>query len=387
MRKLFVHLFYIWVIVLFPVTAFGQVNDLPVKDPSFRMEIPGINAMEASEAHLYVLSNKEGLAVFRTNTDTLQWLYSSDGMQRRGNQISADIRFAYLYGDGNRLTVVEPTSLLGVYSSTRLNGAIADAARIDNNLYVASSGEGLTALSLASPAAVDSTKKIINIDDLNNNGIIDLEPSGRQLFVLTDQSELHQLVLRDKEFSSINRWKLGRPIQKLFEANEQLLGTTDAGDIFQISSTGNVNKLFGVEEPINKILYWQNKWIIRTVSGKVWLSVDGQEVVPWKDDAKAGNYIAKSKDLLFLAEYNKVFRIVPKNTKSDSLTDMPHPQLNSSQELRLKPIENKILPYPKPLLLPLELEQKMPNDAVNFSYRSNLEDITIRGNSLYWQPG
>ena len=83
-------------------------------------EISNVKAIEASTAHLYVLSEDEGMAVFRIKSDSLQWLYTSSGMQRRGNYLDSDIRFGYLYGDNRRLTVLEPTSVLGVFSSTYL---------------------------------------------------------------------------------------------------------------------------------------------------------------------------------------------------------------------------------------------------------------------------
>src|SRR5690554_4911859 len=86
------------------------------QDYSQLMEIPGVVEMEASPAHLYILSETEGMAVFRVYPDSLQWLYTSSGMQRRGNKMEADIRFAYLFGSSKRLTVLEPTSVLGVYS-------------------------------------------------------------------------------------------------------------------------------------------------------------------------------------------------------------------------------------------------------------------------------
>ena len=69
--------------------------------------------MASSPSHLYVLSEQEGLAVFRVSNDNTQWLYTNIGMQRRGNKIVTDIRFAYLFGYGKRLTVLEPTSVLG----------------------------------------------------------------------------------------------------------------------------------------------------------------------------------------------------------------------------------------------------------------------------------
>lgn len=127
--------------------AFGQ-NQI-IQDYGRVLNIPNVKTMEASSSHLYVLSETEGMAVFRAYEDSLQWLYTSSGMQRRGNVIDTDIRFAYLYGDSRRLTVLEPTSVLGVYSSTLLPSRPLGVARLQNDLYVALGSEGLGKLSLA----------------------------------------------------------------------------------------------------------------------------------------------------------------------------------------------------------------------------------------------
>src|SRR5690625_1722529 len=71
-------------------------------DISRLLQIQKIIDMDASETHLYALSETEGLVVFRAHRDSLQWLYSSAGMQDRGNKLESDIRFSYLYGDSRR---------------------------------------------------------------------------------------------------------------------------------------------------------------------------------------------------------------------------------------------------------------------------------------------
>src|SRR5699024_4946382 len=112
-------------------------------DYSFSMEMPSVVAIESSPAHMYILSETEGLAVFRTHKDSLQWLYSSAGMQRRGGTLRADIRHAYLFGKSTRLTVLAPTSIMGAYSATRLSTRPLDVERIDNHLYVALGAQGI----------------------------------------------------------------------------------------------------------------------------------------------------------------------------------------------------------------------------------------------------
>ena len=56
-----------------------------LKDLSKQIEIPNIKNINSSDTHLYVLSESEGLVVFRTQSDSLHWLYSSTGMQERGH--------------------------------------------------------------------------------------------------------------------------------------------------------------------------------------------------------------------------------------------------------------------------------------------------------------
>ncbi|MDX1585862.1 MAG: cadherin repeat domain-containing protein, partial [Balneolaceae bacterium] len=124
-------------LLIFGAALVSKGQPVLSKDYTTTMEIPSVIAMESSPAHLYVLSNSEGMVVFRAHSDSLQWLYSSTGMEQRGNRVTADIRFAYLFGYNRRLTVLEPTSVLGVYSSTLLPEKPLDAQRIEQKLYLA----------------------------------------------------------------------------------------------------------------------------------------------------------------------------------------------------------------------------------------------------------
>jgi len=130
---------------------------IPTVEFISEMNIPNVRTISASVSHLYVLSESEGLAVFRIQPEKKsQWLYTNDGMQKRGTVIESDIRFAYLYGSGNRLTVLEPTSVLGVYSSTFLDREPLGVARIRNYVYLAMVGQGLGVLDLSNPESFDT---------------------------------------------------------------------------------------------------------------------------------------------------------------------------------------------------------------------------------------
>jgi hypothetical protein len=52
----------------------------------------------------------------------------------------------------------------------------------------------------------------------------------------------------------------------------------------------------------------------------------------------------------------------------------------------LKPIDNITVPFPRPILFPIELESNHDMNEIEFSYRSNIENARIRGQSFFWQP-
>ena len=179
------------IFILLNCAAELTAQSVIVQDYSQLMEIPGIKTLESSAVHLYVLSDSEGLIVFRAHADSLQWLYSSTGMQRRGNELRADTRFAYLFGEGRRLTVIEPTSVLGVYSATVLPDQPRNVKRIANSLYIVLENMQLARIGLQSPEAVDTEAEIIESDALSGKKVIDLTADrSNNLYVLTDRNTI-----------------------------------------------------------------------------------------------------------------------------------------------------------------------------------------------------
>src|SRR5699024_9868356 len=134
----------------------------------------------------YVLSSTDGMAVFRTREDSLQWLYTAPGMQHRGHKIRADIRFGYLFGKSKRLSVLKPTSELGTYSSTKLPDRPLDAVRIGRELFVALGPDGLGKLNLKTPETLDSKVQKVNLKPLAEKNIIDLAATSKQFFALSN---------------------------------------------------------------------------------------------------------------------------------------------------------------------------------------------------------
>ena len=375
---------------LLPSILLLSVMSMPVygqpaleKDYSTAMEIPSVIAMESSPAHMYVLSKTEGMVVFRARQDSLQWLYSSTGMEQRGNQVTADIRFAYLFGTGRRLTVLEPTSVLGVYSSTLLPARPLDAQRINQRLYVALGPEGLGYVSLRSPASVDSALMKVEHSRLEGREIADLESSRDQLFALSSDRGLFVFREDDRGLRLTNSYTLSRELEHIFLVDGLLLGSDLDGYIYEIDRSGNLSEIGSIGESVVQIARWKDWYIIKGVSNRLWTSYRDKSPVLWKDNGDAGNYFTVTGGHFWLSEYNNLSRINLAVTTAD---DDSVKTSSLPSQLNLKSIPDQVVPHSKPLLLALELEQSLPSDEVNFAYQSDVESAQIKGGGFYWEP-
>lgn len=370
----------LFLLLIFIHSAAQSQNRL-VQDYTQLMEIPDVVAMEASATHLYILSKSEGLAVFRSYPDSLQWLYTSEGMQQRGDNIMADIRFAYLFGDSRRLTVLEPTSLLGVYSSTILPAKPKAASRVGNQLYIALGDAGLGFVSLDTPETVDSDVQMVEIPELNNAEILDLRTSitGRQMFVLTDNPALLIFNIRENTPELATHIRLGNQLSNIFIDGDEVWGATANGELYEINSSGLGNGVGNVPDGIADVLSWNDRLFVRGKSGKVWVTDERGRPELWKEDGNAGNFLMKSQNRLWISENDNI-------TEVFIGTDAEERRNSLSGAFKLKPIPNQVLSYPEPLLLPLEMENEYEAGEVEFSYRSRAENAKIRENGFYWQP-
>lgn len=361
------------------IEAWGQ--ETLSQDYSQLMEIPDVVEMEASPAHLYVLSETEGMAVFRIYQDSLQWLYTSSGMQRRGNRIMADIRFAYLFGNSKRLTVLEPTSVLGVYSTTLLPEAPRAAARLENNLYIALGKTGLGMVSLETPETVDSEAEILAINDIADASVLDVKSTeiSKQLFVLTDTPSLLIYNFNNGEIQLSRELRLNEKITNIFIDNEQVWGSTTNGEIYEIRSAGLGKRIGIVNGPVQKVRSWNSRFFARTTSGIVWAAESGTLLTQWKNDRQGGNYLAGSSESQWISEYDKISRVIINDANTSTSSPV-------TSEFEIKPIPNQVLAYPNPLMLALEMEGNYPAENVEFSYRANVNNAKIRNQGFYWQP-
>lgn len=347
------------------------------KDLSRQIEIPNLVNLQSSETHLYALSESEGLVVFRAYSDSLQWLYSSTGMQQRGHILESDIRFAYLYGDTRRLTVIEPTSVLGVYSSTVLPDVPQSAKRIGNDLYIALGNSGFGRISLETPERVDA-----GVETISETPSVNLASDGGQnVFVLHTENTIGIYTIREGEISLSEEVQVNQNLEKLFLVKEELMGSDIDGNIYRITSSGRTDQIAEVGSSVDKISTWKNRTIVRTVTADIWIEDNSGNFNRWKSGDRARNYFTVTEDTFWISEYNKIFPIIETDNQQEIVNSS-----SGSESFALSKIEDVVLPFPRPLILPIEFEGNVSNDNVSFSYNASFNNAQIRGNTFYWQP-
>ncbi|MEO1021756.1 MAG: Ig domain-containing protein [Bacteroidota bacterium] len=368
--------------------CFVFLADTVQAQPSFRqqaagaMEFPGVVAMATSPSHMYVLSESEGMAVFRSYPDSLQWLYTSAGMQRRGTTIRADVRFAYLYGDSRRLTVLEPTSVLGVYSSTLLPAKPLGVARAENQLYIALGNAGLGSLSLESPETVDQEPKIVQSALMESASVLDVTTNSlnQQLFVLLDNQKLLLFTSENNTLSLSSTISLSQSINRLFLDEEQLFGATANGELYAINSTGLSEITDRIGAAIQHLEVWEDRIWTLDVTGKLWVT-DTNGTTIWKEDAEANYAFTTSPSSMWVHENGRIAKVGVDSSQVEES------QRLATGDLKLATVPKQIHPFPKPFIYGFELENPFPLDEVTFTVRSNVSNVVVQGQGMIWSPG
>lgn len=367
----------ICVTVWFSTDAIAQ-NTI-VASPSSIHRIPDLITISASATHLYALSETEGLVVFRTNTDTLQYIFTSEGMQQRGHTLVSDVRFAYQFGQGNRITVIEPTSLLGVYSSTTLPAQPLSVSRIATTLYIATGPGGLVSLPLDSPSAFDTEPVSIEIPG-DNTAVIDVISVSNRFYALLSSGNLGEFLIDGNEIVFRQLLSTGvNSARQLHQVGGQLHASDALGNLFLLQSDGNarIKAEFGNE--VSKIEQWNESYVVRTTSGVMYKMEQNGSVTPLLSDTNSGNHFAIANNSLWIATYDLLSRYHINTQRSGN---------NSSTrigQLRFNPISNQIISFPRAVLIPLETSGVNPTD-VRFQIESEVNNAEIRGNGFYWQP-
>jgi hypothetical protein len=366
---------FVLVLLTSTVQAQSQLTSIPVST----QKIPELITLTSSATHLYVLSQQEGLIVFRTNSDTLQYIFSSEGMEQRGHILTADVRFAYQFGQGNRLTVIEPTSLLGVYSSTQLTTVPLAVSRVSTTLFVAMGDAGLGALSLNSPAEFDSDLNIIPIPG-SNNYVLDVRALSTRLYVLLNESRLAEFMIDGNDIALKQIIDLDvAGLQKLHEINNRLYVSSVSGDLHSLQSNGTSRLVARFGEPISQLSSWNDKLVARSADGKIYLYDEKSGVELMMSNGFSGNHFAVVNNSLWISTYDILSRYRLSNTTSTTQN------LNSSSSFTFEPIPNQIVPLPRSVLIPLVTHGVQPRQ-VRFQIQSEVGNASIVGNGFMWQP-
>ncbi|MEX1062744.1 MAG: Ig domain-containing protein [Balneolaceae bacterium] len=358
-------------------------QDTWVRDFRKMMEIPSVKTLESSPAHLFVLSEAEGLVVFRAGKDSLQWLYSSEGMEKRGNKLQSDVRFAYLYGDSKNLTIVEPTSVLGVYSSTTLPEKPLSVQRLGDHIYIAMGLHGLGQLVLSSPDDFDKDPVMLFEDILGGRKVLDLASNqSSRMYVLTGTPELLVLDRTDSgDHVELTRSvRLDRTAERLVLTEDELIGAGADGSIFLIDSSGSTETIAEVEESVVKLSLWNDHLVAKTDSGKLWIGEYGRQPELWNEDGKIDFFTVSGGDL-WISEDDRIYPVTRRETAVRE-----NSRAEDGSPLEIMTLDNLTIPFPRPVIRPLALRSNHDINDVEFFYESEIENAAIRGQSFYWQP-
>lgn len=361
------------------------------------MNIPNVLTISTSASHLYVLSESEGLAVFRIQPGKkAQWLYTNDGMQKRGRIIESDIRFAYLYGSVTRLTILEPTSVLGVYSSTFLPKEPLGVARVRNYVYLAMGDQGLGVLDVSSPESFDSEVQTIVHEELKREPVLDLVsvPNSHQLFVLTPGNLHHFSWPSDQDtLQWVNKIEIDPSIQHIHLVDNTFYGSNEDGFVFRITSQGSELMDIDLGAPINNITRFESDLYLQISdmgTSELWRYHRTRGLKRWKKDAQA-NYLLTGNDAqLWLHEFGLLGQLHPKGSQISSVSDTTHAGVDRVKalpsSLSIVPYPPQVVPYPYPVILGISTQENWPNNAVRFSVKDAPVGLQIKGNGVYWQP-
>ena len=377
---------------------------IPTVEFISEMNIPNVRTISASASHLYVLSESEGLAVFRIQPEKKsQWLYTNDGMQKRGTVIESDIRFAYLYGNGNRLTVLEPTSVLGVYSSTFLDREPLGVSRIRNYVYLAMGGQGLGVLDLSNPESFDTEMQLIAHEQLKRDAVLDLAsvPNSHQLFVLTPGNLHHFSWPSDQDtLEWVNSIGIDPRIESLHLIGNTFYGSSKDGLVFRITAEGSETMDISLGAPISTIARFKGEWFLQVEDkgeAELWRYHPSKGLRRWKKDPQA-NYLLSGNDAqLWLHEFGLVGQVRDETSRISNDWDTQTEALDSTKTVRangsslpttlsIVPYAPQVVPYPYPVLLGVATQENWPKKAVRFSVKDAPAGLQIKSSGIYWQP-
>jgi hypothetical protein len=245
-------------------------------------------------------------------------------------------------------------------------------------------------LDLSSPESVDSGITMMDAERYGSESVQSLVSDNEQiLYVLSGDNRIDiYRVNRDRNALDESspavhdeRVRLDRSTSRLFLTENELIGSDDQGRVFLINSDGRTTIIADAGSPLIKLDDWNGRLVFQTSEGTLWMGNYEQEdgVKVWRTNTRAGNHFNVTENDLWVSNFSDVSPVIAR------APDMNSAIQRNGGPLRIAEIEDIILPFPKPLLLPIELENRVDSD-VSYSYEAPFTNARIRGNTFYWQP-
>lgn len=346
------------------------------------LRVPGVQALSGSHTHLYVLSSTEGLAIFRATGDSLVWLYNSDALLRRGDQLRSDARFAYLYGNDNRLAVIDPTVSQGLYSAAELPATPRGVARVGSRLYLAMGSLGVAGMSLADPVNLEGSYEPITARFGPGESAIDIVSHGNRIYVLGSTGTVYPFVVAASGVTQEAPVSTGFNVRRMFISDGTVLLTTDIGNALEWNRTAFPSEIATIGNAVTDAYRTGAGWVVRTEDARLW-KVDTtaeSSVSILRDNASAGNFLTINKSNIWVSEFGRI------SSLSDvSVTAVGDGNVSPSNLIAIAPVGDKNIPFPQPLLVSFTLEEGS-DQGVSWYVRHTSGAVPVRGNALMWQP-
>jgi hypothetical protein len=245
----------------------------------------------------------------------------------------------------------------------------------------------LGSVSLQTPESVDREPTPVDPERFDSRSVNDLATdANRFLYVLSDnnQIDIYRFDSAEDQLMSEESVDLDTSVDKIFFAGSELIGARNNGDIFLIDSNGQTRLQNELGHPIEDISFWNDDAVIRSNDGQLWIGILGGDLTHWKQNERGGNFFTINKNRLYITEFNSIFPVL----RSPDLTSTDQQSETGNQNFAIEPIELITLPFPKPMLVPIEIQGYSGNlSDITLSVDSTLDGIKVRGNSLFWQPG
>ncbi len=346
------------------------------------LRMPSVQAMSGSYTHVYVLSSTEGLAVFRATENSLIWLYNSDALLRRGNQLRSDARFAYLFGSDSRLTVIDPTVSQALYSAAVLQARPLGVSRIGTRLFLAMENGDIASISLADPANMENTYESVQARLGPGEAAIDIVSHANRIFVLGSTGTIYPFLVTSGAIAQEAPVATGFNVKRMFISEGSVLLTTDIGNAIQWDRKSFPSEIATIGSAVTDAHLTAAGWIVRTEDARLWKidTSDERNVSILRDNSSAGNYLTFNKSNIWISEFGRI----------STFTEVSMPAASDGDEalsnrLRIARVSDRNIPFPQPLLVSFTLEEGS-TQGISWYVRHTSGAVPVRGNALIWQP-